>query len=148
MATWRIQDGEKVRVDADGSMHCATYDLTGTTRTWTGANSCAPTAEELAAWDAEAPAKAAELAAERRAIVAATKVRTFATVGTVKARYDGTCAVTGRAYRRNTPIRKTSYGWAIADERTMAALTAGPSAMIASDPDWLTRQMARDDSTF
>lgn len=145
MATWKIQDGDAVRVDAADSMHCAKYDLTGAVRIWTGSDRLTtPTADELAAWDSEAPARAAELIAARDARNAAARIEQQATAGAIKARFGGTCAITGRAYGRNALIRKTASGWAIADTVTLAA-PAPVSSPLGGEFDADERDAYRED---
>ena len=72
-----------------------------------------PTADMLAAWDAEAPAKVAELLAA--AASERTTAERMARIGAVAAKYDGICAASGRRYRRGAMIARHGRGWALAE---------------------------------
>lgn len=119
--TWTMNDG---LVRANNGLHWAHYTAAGE-RVACGTDfSCTPTAAELAAWDAEAPARAIDAVAAHEAkqvrmreaarIAASTK-------GAFKARFDGTCDATGRAYGRGTMIVRYGDGWAIADVTSFPA---------------------------
>lgn len=136
-------DGTVLRAEStDRSFFWAAYDRDGVRI----ATCPTASADWLATADAAAPAKAAELFAVRDAAVAAKQTQEQATKGAIKASFGGTCAVTSRRFTRGTLIRNTNYGWVIADAATLQTLQAG--TMGANDPNWLSRQMDREDSMF
>ncbi len=85
---------------------------------------------------------------------------------TMRARYAGTCAATGRPVAVGTLLFKSTIGWAIFDDAAFAAVrqavaegrtapvaaaSVAPrnlAARIAADPDYLSRMMDRDDSAL
>lgn len=123
---WARYDASGVRIETpDGSF---------------GRSRDVPTAEMLAAWDAEAPAKAAELLAE----AAAERARSgrLARIGAIAAKYDGVCAVSGRRYRRGAMIARAERGWALAE---FAGINDQIAAMRGAD---VARLMDHADSTL
>lgn len=142
---WAVRGGAVLATDCV-SGRWAKYDdagvRTGVPTGWK-ADRELPTDEMLAAMDADAPAKAAELlAAESAKRAAADRA---ARVGAVAARFDGVCAVSGRRYRRGAMIARFGGGWALAD----AVATYGGNDQTASlrGAD-LGRLMDRADSTL
>lgn len=115
VARKRLTDYDYVQFDAEGAVVHRT----------TGWN--APTDAHVAAWAAEAPRVWTELNRQRDERRAATEA---AKLPSVKARYPGTCAVTGRDYPAGTHIAKRREGWAIADAATGAEAAARAAAPI------------------
>lgn len=78
---------------------------------------CAPSADQLVAWSAEAPAAAAEIATIEVAKATAAKIK--------RALYPGRCATTGRRFAKGAAIVETRNGWSIDDQTTRDRLPGG-----------------------
>lgn len=133
MSEWRMQDGA-VRVDGE-RFAWAKYDAAGA-RLAASANADAAL---LAAWDAEAATTAPAMAMAHAAKVAERQTRERVERETVKARFDGVCAVTGRRFRRGAAIRRTAAGWAIAGAATTAPVN---DELAADEADAFRAEMA------
>ena len=106
MTTWRKATAEQaIRAEAETGLAWAKYDANGQRIS----QGCNPTAEQLAQWDAEAPAQAVIIFAEH---VAAETARKLANRG-IAAKYAGTCAKSGQRYGKGARIEHTQFGWAL-----------------------------------
>lgn len=138
MATmWKVY-GNAVKAADTAGWAWARYDANGarieTPDGRFGREREVPTPEQLATWDAEAPAKAPAALAERAAEQA--HAARLERVGAIKARYDGVCSVTGRRFRRGDLIaRDGDRGWALASALVAAPVPAWGGEFAGDDAD-------------
>lgn len=122
----------------------AAYDLTGARKSASSVRTIAdPDAATLAAWDAEAVAKLAEMAPER----IAKQQRETALVGAIKAKFGGICAATGKRYERGAMIKRYGSGWALASATISPAVNdefAADEPTVRDDAQLMVREMAME----